>query len=134
MSADGYGLAREGALRGSRRLLARMSGVLISASTLRRVTEAAGARLAAAEQDGRCFGDDQLWAWSTDRAGKWIGDLGIDGVCVLQQGPHGERQEARLAYVARVWNPPPAAADEAASIPSADGAAQPAPEASDVQA
>lgn len=93
---------------GAERLLELMAGVRVSESTVQRVTEAAGERLAAAQEQGACFGQECQWDWPEDRHGQKIGYLGIDGIFVPQQGPGGSQAESRQVYVARVWNPPEA--------------------------
>lgn len=88
-------------------LLAETTGVRLSESTVERVTEAVGARIAADFGTGRTYGGRQAWDWYRDALGRTVGYIGIDATGVRQQGPQGERAEGRMAYVGMIFNPVP---------------------------
>jgi hypothetical protein len=88
-------------------LLAEMAGIDLSESTVQRVTEAAGARIADQLQQGQVFGADDPWHWYGDAWGRSVAYLGLDATGVRQQGPHGEKAEGRMANVGVIFNPLP---------------------------
>ena len=89
------------------KVLARLSGLRVSASTAERATEAAGARAAAAQAAGQTFGPPAAWAWHKDAEGKTVAYVSADATGVGQQGPGGTAAEGRMAYVGTVYNPVP---------------------------
>ena len=83
--------------------LHRMTGLTLSASTVRRVTEAVGDEVAARVAAGETFGPDEPWEWPRDASGKSTAYVGLDLISVRQQGPHGERAEGRMPAIALVF-------------------------------
>src|SRR5215831_16071524 len=75
------------------RTLARLAGLRVSESTAQRATEAAGARLAAAQAAGATFGPDVPWAWHRDAGGQTVAYVAVDATGVGQQGPGGAAAE-----------------------------------------
>lgn len=92
---------------GGRGLMQRLSGVSVSASTVRRVTEAVGEDVAARRERGEAIGPDVEWKWNTDAAGRRTAYLSLDAVAILQQGPGAAKAEARMAWMGAVFNPQP---------------------------
>jgi hypothetical protein len=91
-------------------LLLEMANLRLSESTVQRTTEDAGARLAGLLAEGVTFGPAQRWTWNRDAKGRSVAYVTVDATGTRQQGPGGSRAEGRMAYVAGVYNPPPAAA------------------------
>lgn len=87
-------------------VLAKLSGLRVSESTVQRVTEDAGKRLADAMDRSQMFEPDEIWPWSRDANGKRTGYVSVDGVLVPMQGPGGKKAEHRLQYIGRLYNPP----------------------------
>ena len=92
---------------GAEKLLARMAGLHLSESTVQRVTEAAGARLAEAQHAGQTLGSTPLWEWHKDAEGQTVGYVSVDATGVGQQGPGGQRADGKMVYVGMVYNPVP---------------------------
>jgi len=88
----------------ARRMVYKTSGLQTSESTVRRVTEGAGDRLAEAMDQGELFEPEETWDWSIDAQGKRCGYVGIDGVHVPMQGPNATHAETRVEYVGRLYN------------------------------
>lgn len=88
----------------AQRMVSKTSGLKTSESTVRRVTQAAGDRLAEAMDQGKLFEPEEAWDWSTDANGKRCGYVGIDGVHVPMQGPNATRADTQVEYVARLYN------------------------------
>ena len=80
-------------------LLKETAGIRLGESTVQRITEATGNRIAEHMQKGRTFGGKVAWDWFRDACGRTVGYIGIDATGVRQQGPHGERVDGRMAYV-----------------------------------
>jgi hypothetical protein len=91
----------------AQKVLARLSGLRVSESTVQRATEAAGQRVAAAQDAGQTFGAARPWAWHKDAEGKAVAYVSVDATGVGQQGPNGSAAEGRMAYVGMVYNPVP---------------------------
>jgi hypothetical protein len=92
--------------RAARQTLRKLTGILVSESTVQRVTESAGERLKAQQADKKeVFGSPEPWKWQRDAEGKTCGYVGVDHVSVPQQGPNGVKAESRMAAVATVYNP-----------------------------
>jgi hypothetical protein len=85
--------------------LQKMCGLRLSESTVERVTEAAGARLAKLLSDKVTFGAHQPWAWQRDARGKTCAYVGADATGVRQQGENGAKADGRMAYVGLLYNP-----------------------------
>jgi len=92
---------------GDARLLRRTTGLNLSASTIRRTTEAVGTDVAARRAAGETFGPNRPWNWHADAAGRRVGYVGLDATGVRQQGPGGEKRDGRMPWVATVFNPVP---------------------------
>jgi hypothetical protein len=89
------------------KVLRRLTGLRLSASTVERATEAAGARVDAAYAGGQTFGAAHPWAWHKDAEGKTVAYVAVDATGVGQQGPGGVAAEGRMAYVGMIYNPVP---------------------------
>jgi hypothetical protein len=92
---------------GAKKVLARLSGLHLSESTVQRATETAGQRLAEAQHAGQDIGPSTTWNWHKDAEGKSVGYVSIDATGVGQQGSGGKRAEGKMAYVGMVYNPVP---------------------------
>jgi len=89
-------------------LLHQAAGIRLGESTVERVTEAVGQRIADHPADGRKgFGGTQPWDWYSDATGRTVGYIAIDATGVRQQGEHGAAAEGRMAYVGMLFNPLP---------------------------
>jgi hypothetical protein len=89
-------------------ILPRLSGLSVSACTVQRTTEAVGADVAERRATGEIFGGGTVWKWHMDSEGRRVAYASLDATGVLQQGPHAEKVEGRMAWVAAVFNPQPA--------------------------
>jgi len=89
------------------RVLHRLSGLSVSASTVERVTEAAGKRVAELRSAGEPIGPTESWSWPVDTEGKTTAYVSLDATGVPQQGPHGEHADGRMAWVGSVFAPVP---------------------------
>jgi hypothetical protein len=98
-TADSFGKGAE--------LLAEMSGIRLSASTVERTTESAGQRVIDAFEAGKTFGPKLPWGWYQDATGQTVGYIALDATGVPQQGEHGEKADGRMAYVGMIFNPLP---------------------------
>lgn len=83
--------------------LQKFCGLSLSEASIRRLTEDAGAAIAARQEQGQDDPPAEPFAWSRDRQGKLCGCASLDGVHVLRQGPRGAKAESRVAYLGRVW-------------------------------
>jgi hypothetical protein len=97
--ADSFGKGAE--------LLQEMAALSLSESSVERTTEAVGAQIATALQQGQTFGPAQDWEWQADYRGRRCAYVGLDGIIVPQQGAGGGRAEGRQAYVGVLFNPRP---------------------------
>lgn len=88
-------------------LLQQMSGVRLSASTVRAITEDSGRQLAEKLQAEQVLGEAQDWNWHLDVDGNSVAYVSIDATGVPQQGPHGVQAEGRMAQVGVIFNPLP---------------------------
>jgi hypothetical protein len=113
------GLLGDSFAEAAEKTLPELCGLDLGEATVRRTTEEAGRRLAAARRAGRTFGPGRPWAWHTDADGRTCAYVSVDATCVLQQAPGGGRAEGRMPYVAAVYNPAPprAGADAPAEAP-----------------
>ena len=89
------------------KLLPKLANLRVSESTAERATEAAGQRLAQAQQAGQTFGPKQPWHWHKDAEGKKVAYVWADATGVGMQGDKGAQTEGRMAYVGVVYNPVP---------------------------
>jgi hypothetical protein len=85
--------------------LHKLCGLRLSESTVERVTEAAGQRLANLLHEKVTFGDETPWAWQRDAQGRRCAYVGLDATGVRQQGPAAAKAEGRMAYVGLIYNP-----------------------------
>jgi hypothetical protein len=89
----------------ARRTLIKLTGIRISESTVRRVTEDAGEELGQALAEKQTFGPAKTWPWQRDAQGQGCAYASVDHVSVPQQGERGAKAEGRMAAVAMVYNP-----------------------------
>jgi hypothetical protein len=85
--------------------LRKLCGLRLSESTVERVTESAGERLAELLEEKVTFGEQQPWPWQRDARGKTCAYVGLDATGVRQQGEAGGKAEGRMAYVGMLYNP-----------------------------
>ncbi len=86
--------------------LQKLCGLRLSESTVERVTEAAGERLATLLHDKVTFDTSaQPWAWQRDARGRSCAYISLDATGVRQQGENGAKAEGRMAYVGMLYNP-----------------------------
>jgi hypothetical protein len=90
---------------GAHAVLPRLSGMNVSPSTVQRTTEAEGHDLAEHRAQGATYGPQIPWRWHRDARGRTVAYLGLDATGVRQQGPHGEKADGRMPWVATVFNP-----------------------------
>jgi hypothetical protein len=88
------------------RVLPRLTGLNVSASTVQRTSEMVGADVARRRAAGEVFGSQAGWNWNTDNTGRRVAYVSLDATAVLQQGIHAEKAEARMPWVGTVFNPP----------------------------
>ena len=84
--------------------LRKLCGLSVSESTVERVTEDAGERLAKLLKEQVTFGEDESWQWQRDARGRSCAYVSLDATGVRQQGPGGERAEGRMASVGMIYN------------------------------
>jgi hypothetical protein len=92
---------------GSRDVLPRLTGLNVSAKTVERVTEAVGEDIAGRRAAGETIGPESSWKWNADAEGRRVAYVSLDATGVPQQGPHGEKAEAKMPWVGAVFNPQP---------------------------
>jgi hypothetical protein len=86
--------------------LRRMAGLKLSESTVERVTESTGERLAKLLEEKVVFDPNcKPWEWQRDALGRRCAYVGADAISVRQQGEHGAAAEGRMAYVGLLYNP-----------------------------
>ena len=88
-------------------LLTQMSGLVVSESTVKRLTEHMGQELKRRQDAGETFTAEQPWDWSQDQQGQRVGYVSMDLASARMQGPHGESCEGQIAKVARLYDPGP---------------------------
>ena len=84
--------------------LHKLCGLRLSESTVERVTEAAGERLAKLLHDKITFGESKPWTWQRDARGRRCAYVSLDATGVRQQGENAEKAEGRMAYVGMLYN------------------------------
>lgn len=89
----------------ARATLVKLTGIHVSESTVRRVTEDAGEALAERLAAKETFGPLESWKWQRDAEGKSCAYASLDHVSVPQQGARGAKAESRMAAVALIYNP-----------------------------
>lgn len=92
---------------GAQDVLPRLSGLCVSASTVQRTTEAVGTDVADRRAAGETIGPEEAWDWNRDATGKSVAYVALDATGVRQQGPHAEKAEGRMPWIATVFNPQP---------------------------
>jgi len=85
--------------------LQKLCGLRLSESTVERVTEAAGERLAKRLDEKVTFAETQLWSWQRDAQGRRCAYVSLDATGVRQQGAGGAKADGRMAYVGMIYNP-----------------------------
>lgn len=85
--------------------LRKMCGLRLSESTVQRVTEDAGDRLAQQCQQKQEPRYETAWKWRKDAAGRTCAYVSLDATGVRQQAHGGGPHEGRMAYVASIFNP-----------------------------
>ena len=88
-------------------LLRRFAGVRLSAATVRRATQQAGAELAQRQQQGDIATPKPVPAWDfcLEGHGHTVAYLGLDAFCVPMQQPGGAKAEGRMLYTAILYTP-----------------------------
>jgi hypothetical protein len=84
--------------------LTKLCGLKLSESTIERVTEATGERLAELLRDQETFGEPETWEWQRDAQGRTTAYVSLDATGVRQQGPQGARVDGRMATVGMIYN------------------------------
>jgi hypothetical protein len=84
--------------------LQKMCGLHLSESTVERVTEAAGKRLARRLHEKVTFDADESWTWQRDARGRRCAYVSLDATGVRQQGEKGVKADGRMAYVGMIYN------------------------------
>ncbi len=92
---------------GAENVLPRLSGINVSSATVQRTTEAVGNDVACRRARGETIGPETQWDWHADAAGQRVAYVSLDATGVLQQGPHAEKADGRMAWVTAVFNPQP---------------------------
>lgn len=92
---------------GATKLLPKLSGLVVSPSTVQRTTEDVGTDVATRRMAGETFGPNSVWSWNLDAEGRRVAYVSLDATGVLQQGAHAEKAEGRMPWVAAVYNPQP---------------------------
>lgn len=103
-ACDSFAVAADVSLR-------KTTGLRLSASTARRVAEAAGANAGLRLLGGEVFGPRREWRWHKDADMKTCAYLSIDLTGVRMQGPGAVAAEGRMMAVAMVYNPVPENSD-----------------------
>jgi len=86
--------------------LEKLCGLRLSESTVERVTEATGRRLAELLHDKVTFDEPgKPWNWQRDARGKTCAYVSLDATGVRQQGENGAKADGRMAYVGMLYNP-----------------------------
>ncbi len=85
--------------------LQKLCGLRFSESTVERVTEEAGERLARLLAEKVTFGENQHWDWHRDARGCTCAYVASDATGVPQQGEDGARAQGRMVNVGMIYNP-----------------------------
>jgi hypothetical protein len=89
------------------KLIRKMSGLRVSESTVRRITEAVGAEIGKAQARGEVFGEAKAWEWHKDAEGQTVAYVSTDATGVGIQGYRGAEADGRMINVGMVYNPIP---------------------------
>lgn len=103
------------------KVLPKLAGLRLSASTVQRTTERAGARVGERLAAGQTFGPPRAWDWSADAEGKTCAYVAADLTGVGMQGPGGQSAAGRMAAVGMIYNP--GVPGQARSLAGLDGMA-----------
>lgn len=87
------------------KVLPKLAGLRLCASTVQRSTEAVGAELGRRLAAGEVFGAPAAWDWQADERGKRCAYVSVDATGVGRQGPGASAAEGRMAYVGMIFNP-----------------------------
>lgn len=92
---------------GSDDILRRFSGIHLSASTIRRATKKAGARLAEQQQNGNIVVPRRMqpWDFRLKDSSATVAYLGLDAFSVPMQQPGGKKADRRMLYTAVLYTP-----------------------------
>jgi hypothetical protein len=94
------------------KLVAKMSGLVVSKSTVHRTAEAVGDKLAKHKAQGGAILPKKPWNWHKDANGQRVAYVSLDATGVLQQGPDHKKVEGKMAWVGAVFNPQPTHEDK----------------------
>jgi hypothetical protein len=94
-------------------------GLRLGESTVRAVTQDAGARLGKLHDEGRTLAGGKPFEWHKDAKGKTCAYVSLDLTGVPQQADGGGKAEGRMPYVAAVYNPVPEPDDSPPDTPPA---------------
>jgi hypothetical protein len=86
------------------KVLPKLAGLRLAESTAQRVTEAAGAQLAAWRKEGRAFGAGRPWDFGRDARGRSVAYVSADMTGLGMQGPGGAAAEGRMADVGLIFD------------------------------
>jgi hypothetical protein len=89
------------------KVLPEVCGLRLGESTVRAVTEDAGARLGRLQDEGHTLGQDKSFEWHKDAQGRTCAYVSLDLTGVPQQATGGGSAEGRMPYVAAIYNPVP---------------------------
>lgn len=89
------------------KLVAKMSGLRVSKSTVHRTAEAVGDKLAKHKAAGNAIPPKKPWNWHQDALGQRVAYVSLDATGVPQQGPDHKKVEGKMAWVGAVFNPQP---------------------------
>jgi hypothetical protein len=99
------------------KVLPEACGLRLGESTVRTVTEDAGARLGTLHDEGHTLGEGKPFQWHQDKQGRSCAYVSLDATGVAQQAEDGGPAEGRMPYVAAVYNPAPEKADKGTAEP-----------------
>jgi hypothetical protein len=101
------GLSCDSFEEAAQKVLPEACGLWLGESTVRVVTEDAGARLGRLQDEGRTLGGSEPFEWYKDAQGRTCAYISLDLTGVPQQAEGGGPAEGRMPYVAAVYNPVP---------------------------
>jgi hypothetical protein len=96
------------------KLILKLSGLRVSESTVRRITEAVGAEIGKAQALGEVFGEAKAWEWHKDAEGRTVAYVSTDATGVGIQGYKGAEADGRMLNLGMVYNPIPEEKDRRA--------------------
>jgi hypothetical protein len=111
------GVRGEGFEETAQKVLPEACGLHLAESTVQRITEDAGKRMGELHEQGHTLGEAKPFEWHKDAHGRTCAYVSIDAIAVLQQAKDGGPAEARMPYVASVYNPVPDKEDAAKPEP-----------------